>query len=154
MRGADLVPPLWQLIGWTAAGGALTDHPALILAGTLFVWQIPHTWLLLCRYRDDLRRSGLPNLFETIPTRRLLLINNCWLAAVAVCYLLFPLFGHLRHALLLPGFAAGLPVLLASGLTTLFKRGRAEEHAASLFHLTNLSMALFLTSLIVDNLLP
>ncbi|MBD1400513.1 protoheme IX farnesyltransferase [Pelovirga terrestris] len=142
------LPPL---IGWTAAGGALLTQPAIILAGTLFVWQIPHTWLLLCRYRDDLRRSGLPDLFHTIPTQRLLQINNCWIAALFLCYLLFPLFGFIAHLFATAILLAGLLMLLAGLINT--RSGSTEEIALRRFHLVNLSMALLFTVLIVDRIL-
>ncbi|SDZ82311.1 protoheme IX farnesyltransferase [Desulfuromusa kysingii] len=142
------LPPL---IGWTAAGGDLLTHKALILAGTLFVWQIPHTWLLLCRYRDDLQRSGLPNIFKTIPTQRLLRINNCWLAGLFLCYLLFPLFGFIHSPLLMVSFVFGLFIIALSILKQPADVKRADSVSRT-FHLTNISMALFLTVLILDRL--
>ncbi len=140
------LPPL---IGWTAAGGELFSQKPLILAGTLFVWQIPHTWLLLCRYRDDLRRSGLPDLFKTITTERLLKINNCWLAALFLCYLLFPLFGFIRHTTLSTLFLGGLGLLLLLMLGEQRRISRTGSVQRA-FHLTNISMALLLTVLILD----
>jgi len=142
------LPPL---IGWTAAGGALVTQPAIILAGTLFVWQIPHTWLLLCRYRDDLKRSGLPDLFRTIPTQRLLQINNCWIASLFLCYLLFPLFGFIVHPFITACFLTGLLALLVGLIYT--RQGSPEEIALRRFHLVNLSMALLFTVLIVDRIM-
>ena len=141
------LPPL---IGWTAAGGDPTAQKAIILAGTLFVWQIPHTWLLLCRYRDDLRRSGLPDLFRTMTTERLLQINNCWIAALLLCYLLFPLFGFIAHPMVTGAFLAGLLSLLAGLICT--RRGTVEEIALRRFHLVNLSMSLLFTVLIIDRI--
>ncbi len=141
------LPPL---IGWTAAGGVLLTLPAIILAATLFVWQIPHTWLLLCRYRDDLRRSGLPDLFRTIPTQRLLQINNCWIAGLFLCYLLFPLFGFIAHPFVTVILLAGLLILLAGLINT--GSGSTEEIALRRFHLVNLSMALLFTVLIADRI--
>ena len=142
------LPPL---IGWTAAGGALITHKSLILAGTLFVWQVPHTWLLLCRYRDDLQRSGLPNIFETIPTQRLLKINNCWLTSLFLCYLLFPLFEFIKSQALIYFFIAGLLII---ALAILRKPADAQNSGSIMqtFHLTNISMALLLTILILDGL--
>lgn len=143
------LPPL---IGWTAAGGALITQKSLILAGTLFVWQIPHTWLLLCYYRDDLQRSGLPNIFKAIPTQRLLKINNCWLASLFLCYLLFPLFGFVASQSLSHLFVSGLFLI---ALSVIKKPADANEAGSVLrtFHLTNISMALLLTVLILDRLL-
>lgn len=142
------LPPL---IGWTAAGGALLTHKSLILAGTLFIWQIPHTWLLLCHYRDDLQRSGLPDLFRTISTDRLLKINNCWIAGLFLCYLLFPLFNFIIHSSTTIFFFCGLAALSLA----LIKANRSNLRDTSLhrFHLINLSMALLFTVLIVDRIL-
>ena len=142
------LPPL---IGWSAAGGSLLAPEIMILAGTLFLWQIPHTWLLLCHYRLDLQRSGLPDLFERLSTARLLRINNCWLAALGICYLLFPFFGLIANPTLSALFLSALLALLFAGVKQQHK-GPAEKTTRRLFHLTNLSMALLLFSLILDNL--
>lgn len=142
------LPPL---IGWTAAGGLLLAPKPLILAGTLFIWQIPHTWFLLCRYRNDLKRSGLPNLFESLSTKRLLQINACWLSALLLCYLLFPLFGFISQPTLVLIFLIGLFVLtLMMGKTYLQLNGSGDTFKA--FHLTNISMALLLSVLILDSI--
>jgi protoheme IX farnesyltransferase len=142
------LPPL---IGWSAAGGSLLAPQILILAGTLFLWQIPHTWLLLCHYRSDLKSSGLPDLFERLSTERLLRINNCWLAALALCYLLFPLFSLITNPTVASSFLSGLAILFLAGIKRL-RKGPGEADTRALFHLTNLSMALLLLSLILDGL--
>lgn len=141
------LPPV---IGWAAAGAPLLEAKILILAGTLLLWQIPHSWLLLCHYRQDLQKSGLPNLFETIPVERLLRINNCWLAALVICYLLFPLFGFINTPLLAAFFLAGLTAICLSGLSETAKKAELIS-PMRLFHLTNFSMALLLTILLLDN---
>ncbi len=141
------LPPL---IGWTATGAPLLSAEILILSGTLFLWQIPHSWLLLCHYRNDLQRSGLPDLFQRISTQRLLQINNCWLAALGLCYLLFSLFGLIASSLLSIIFLVGLSAI---GLAILFTTYNEAQRRIPLrlFHLTNLSMALLLTILLLDN---
>ena len=143
------LPPL---IGWTAAGGILLTQQSLTLAGTLFVWQIPHTWLLLCRYRDDLHRSGLPNLFQSIPTHRLLQINSCWLLALLLCYLLFPLFGFISHPTLVVLFASGLFIITVM-MAQAYRKLATCGNSLRAFHLTNMSMALLLSALILDSIL-
>ena len=141
------LPPL---IGWSATGAPLLSAKILILFGTLFVWQIPHSWLLLCCYRRDLQQSGLPNLFETISTRRLLQINNCWLVALMICYLQFVLFGFIQNLLLAVCFLSGVASI---GLACIVEsRKRAEPVSPKrLFHLINLSMALLLTVILLDS---
>ncbi len=48
------IPPL---VGWTAATGAFAPG-AWVLAGILFVWQLPHFMALAWMYRDDYARGG------------------------------------------------------------------------------------------------
>jgi len=142
------LPPL---IGWVGTGRSLLEPDILILFGTLFLWQIPHTWLLLCHYRQDLRRSGLPDLFERISTHRLLRINNLWLVALGLCYLLFPAFDLIANRILAAIFLGSL-LLLAFMVIHEARKRPAEVAPMRLFHLTNLSMALLLLCLICDNL--
>jgi protoheme IX farnesyltransferase len=141
------LPPL---IGWTAAGAPLLEAKILILFGTLFIWQIPHSWLLLCHYRQDLQASGLPNLFESIPTDRLLRINNCWLLALNACYLLFVLFDFISNRWLSYTFLAGLIAICLTMAAEISNKTKSVS-PQKLFHLTNISMALLLTVLLVDN---
>jgi len=141
------LPPM---IGWAAAGAPLLSAKILILFGTLFVWQIPHSWLLLCCYRQDLQQSGLPNLFETISTRRLLRINNCWLVALMICYLQFILFGFVQNLSLALFFLSGV-IAIGVSCVAEFRNRSTSVSPKRLFHLTNLSMALLLTVILLDS---
>jgi heme o synthase len=51
------------LIGWSGATGDLS-LPAMVLFGTMFVWQLPHVLALAWLLRDDYREAG----FLLIPT--------------------------------------------------------------------------------------
>ncbi len=61
------IPPM---IGWVAASGSL-DRGAWILAGLLFVWQIPHFFALAWMYRQDYARGGFKMLPVMDPDGRL-----------------------------------------------------------------------------------
>lgn len=143
------LPPL---IGYSAAGGSILESAAVVLAGTLLIWQVPHFWLLAWRYRQDQLDSGLPTVFRQISDKRLFAINSCWLIALALSYLLFTLFGMITSPLLANIYLALLTALfLAAGREML--RGAKFASSGRLFHLVNLSMALLLSTLIVDSLL-
>ncbi len=143
------LPPL---IGYSATGGSLFDPAAVILAGTLFIWQVPHFWLLAWRYKQDQLDSRLPTPFRQLSDRRLFAINRCWLAALALSYLLFVLFGMISNRILADLYLALLAVLLLAGSRELL-RGAKHADSGRLFHLVNLSMALLLLTLIGDSLL-
>ncbi|KAL9188292.1 hypothetical protein ACHAXT_006670 [Thalassiosira profunda] len=49
------IPPV---MGWTAAGGSITDPEAMLLGSTLFLWQFPHFFALNWMYRADYKRGG------------------------------------------------------------------------------------------------
>lgn len=143
------LPPL---IGYSAAGGSILDPAAVILSGTLLIWQVPHFWLLAWRYRQDQLDSGLPSPFRQVSDRRLFAINSIWLAALAICYLLFILFGMIANQLLANFYLAALAALFIAGSREML-RGSQQASSGRLFHLVNLSMALLLFTLICDSLL-
>jgi protoheme IX farnesyltransferase len=50
------IPPV---MGWTAAtGGSFMDLDAIILASTLYLWQMPHFFALSYMHRSDYKRGG------------------------------------------------------------------------------------------------
>ena len=61
------VPPL---VGWTAAAGSFAPG-GWVLAGILFVWQLPHFMALAWMYRDDYARGGFVMLPQLDPTGRI-----------------------------------------------------------------------------------
>ncbi len=52
-----VVGALPPLIGWVGATGGL-GRGGIVLAGILFIWQIPHFLALACMYKDDYNRGG------------------------------------------------------------------------------------------------
>lgn len=58
------IPPI---MGWTAAGGSVTDIEALLLGSTLFLWQFPHFFALSWMHRIDYGRGG----FQMVPVNDL-----------------------------------------------------------------------------------
>lgn len=86
------VPPL---IGWCMAGGAIADYRVLLLAGLLYLWQIPHFWLFQRRHAADYRSAGIP-LFSP-PAREACLVW-LWMLALVAAAMLLPAFGIIgRH---------------------------------------------------------
>ncbi len=81
------------LIGWTMAGGAMADHRIVIFSGLLFIWQIPHFWLLQERHQKDYRRAGIRLVeFHTAAISRSSLFR-IWLAALGAATLMLPVLG-------------------------------------------------------------
>ncbi|MBJ6748666.1 protoheme IX farnesyltransferase [Geomonas anaerohicana] len=83
------LPPL---IGWSAAGGAVTDFRIVLLCGILYLWQVPHFWMLQKRHADDYRRAGVP-LFVPRAFRGPEPFLVLWLLAMIAATLMLPVFG-------------------------------------------------------------
>jgi len=98
-------PPL---IGWCLAGGTPADYRIIILAGLLFIWQIPHFWLFQELHEADYRRAGIP-----LATNRRALIG-LWIAALAVAALMLPAFGLLNRPGALLAALFPVPLVLLS----------------------------------------
>ena len=102
-------PPL---IGWTLAGGVPTDYRIITLAGLLFIWQIPHFWLLQKRHEADYRRAGIPLIgTEAKPTGQNVLFW-LWLVAFIACAMLLPAFGIIGRPAALWYAAFPVPLIL------------------------------------------
>lgn len=79
------IPPM---IGWAAGGGLISDPAILWLAFFMFVWQIPHFWLLLLMYGRDYEEANLPSLTAIFSRAQIARITCMWILAVAFVGLL------------------------------------------------------------------
>jgi protoheme IX farnesyltransferase len=125
------VPPL---IGWCLAGGWSGDFRIVILAGLLFIWQIPHFWLLQKRHAEDYRRAGIP-LFTIRPWH-----FGLWLVALTSTALMLPAFGIIGHHAAY-WYGTSLSLLLVMSM-------RRREH--SLFPYLNLFPVLVTLTLFIQ----
>jgi heme o synthase len=87
---AGATPPL---IGWTAAGGLLTDNRAWLLFSLFFLWQIPHFCLILLSHQKDYCAVDQPALIRLLPAESLQRITLIWILAFVVVALALAL-GH------------------------------------------------------------
>jgi protoheme IX farnesyltransferase len=105
------IPPA---IGWTAAGGELIAPPLCAVMLFLFLWQVPHAWLVHLSYPRDCLSAGLPSLEIALGRDGLGRLTFRWLAAAAASTLIFPLVG------LTPSLPAYL-LLLAAAVWLLYR---------------------------------
>jgi heme o synthase len=107
------LPPV---IGWVAAGGALTVD-AWVLFAILFLWQVPHTLAIARLYRDDYAKAGIRFLPVIDPdsgsTDRQIISHT---AALLVVSLLPTLLGFAGAIYFVAAFVLGV-VFLVNGIT-------------------------------------
>jgi protoheme IX farnesyltransferase len=53
------VPPL---IGFSSAGGNINNVNILVFSGFMFLWQLPHFWLILIKYGREYEKAGFASL--------------------------------------------------------------------------------------------
>jgi protoheme IX farnesyltransferase len=70
------VPPL---IGYSAAGGAMTDTRILLFALFMFLWQMPHFWLLLARYGEEYEKAGIKTLHKRMDDNSIMRLIMLWI---------------------------------------------------------------------------
>jgi protoheme IX farnesyltransferase len=107
---AGAIPPL---IGWTSAGGLLSDSPAWALFALFFLWQIPHFCLILLQYQHDYHTVDRPALIRIFSEQRLKRITFVWMCAFTVVAFSLTLYPDL----LAPG--ARLVIALMAGAMTI-----------------------------------
>ena len=86
-----LIGALPPVVGWSAAGGYLSDPSIHLVAFFFFIWQIPHFWLLLLFYSRDYTDGGLPSLFDRFDRRQIVKLTFIWIAALCVTGLMLPM---------------------------------------------------------------
>ncbi|MFA8341743.1 MAG: protoheme IX farnesyltransferase [Rhodothermaceae bacterium] len=70
-----LIGALPPIVGWSAAGGEIFDPVILTFGAFLFIWQVPHFWLLMMIYGKEYTTAGLPSITEKFSREKLSRIN-------------------------------------------------------------------------------
>jgi len=102
------VPPL---IGWCLAGGSVADYRIMLLAGLLYLWQIPHFWLFQRRHAADYHSAGIPLFCPPVRGAGLFWL---WMFALIAAAMLLPAFGIIGQHVALWYVAFPLPLVVIS----------------------------------------
>jgi heme o synthase len=76
-------------IGWTAGGGDPLSSTAFFLILLFILWQVPHSLLILLRYKDEYLAHTLPSLVKILPEPSLRRICMVWTGAFNAGVLFF-----------------------------------------------------------------
>jgi protoheme IX farnesyltransferase len=138
------------VLSGSAAAGAWSDLGALLLALLVFLWTPTHFWSLAIAYRDDYARGGFPMLpVQTTPRAAAcwVLLSTGGTALVALALAARPTLGWLY---LLP---VGLATVLLLVLNVRLIQEPNRRRALTLFHGSNLYLALVIMTVCADVLL-
>lgn len=147
----SLVGAIPAFIGWTAAGGKIVDPTIIFIAFFLFIWQIPHFWLLMLKYGKEYELAGFRTINQAIQTVNLKKIIYTWVVATSIISIAIPLYlTQLSWTFFVLVFVLNL---LFIGLFTSLSFGKSSElNLKKSFISINLYMMIFMLMLIVFNL--
>lgn len=143
----SLIGALPPAIGWTAAGGSVSDPSILVLAFVFFIWQVPHFWLLVGLHAEGYEGAGFPTLVTVFGRPRLSRLTFTWICGTAAACALLPMFRVLvsRPAEILLGLGA---LWLIAGSLPLLRPGQDAPLYRRVFMNINL-FALILTAAVI-----
>ena len=79
------IPPL---IGFASAGAHLPQKEIILFSSFMFLWQLPHFWLILIRYNDDYRRAGFKTFSTGFSEFRIRLLVFAWVVLTTLLLIL------------------------------------------------------------------
>lgn len=138
---------LGPAIGWAAAGGGLPGMELMTVCSLLFLWQVPHSWLLALQCGREYERAGIPSVTALLGRKQLARVLFAWISAAALNCLLIPLFASASSPLLRFLFPVVAGGLLLQGVR-LFRGGGAVYRTA--FRGINFSMVQVLSLIILE----
>lgn len=141
------IPPV---IGWTAAGGSIFDTQIIVISSFMFLWQIPHFWLLLIRNAIDYQRAGF-KLTVILHKDNIRLVIFYWILSTILCSSVFPAFNIVNNKAIIISMLAVNICMLIFFYRKLFSKLLMNNDKGYLFPFY-LYQAFILIILIIDSL--
>jgi len=127
------VPPL---IGWTSAGFYIFHPNAMFVAIFVFLWQIPHFWLLMIKYGKEYESAGFSSISKMLNEHQIKLVVFNWGVITSLFLMLFPFFGFTFKPVLLI-FLVGINFLFVALFYRFLFRDRSSKTIRKAFILIN-----------------
>lgn len=137
------------LIGWSAAGGYLLSPTIVIISFFIYMWQIPHFWILLIKYNDDYKKAGLGNLYALFSPQQAKHLIFVWIFATSLSSLFLPLFGIIHNIALVLGLILVNIWIIVSFYFIIFSKKDFLNYTKATVSI-NAFMLIVLTMLIAD----
>ena len=135
-------------MGWTAGGGSLLAPEVIFLAFFLFIWQMPHFWLLTLKYGHEYRAAGFPVLTDFFTELQIKTVVMGWMIASSGASIMLIYFKILHHPILGVAIIGFNLVLLLVMAYQLFIAPAMRYRL--IFIAANLFMMIVMLSLVAD----
>lgn len=129
------IPPI---IGWSASSLSFT-YEIIFFSTFMFLWQIPHFWILLLKYKSDYNKVNIKNITTNIENNKLKLVIFTWIFATSILTLAFPLFGIITGT-----YQTVALVMLNAFVISSFTKLLFTKNETSQYRIANISTHLYL----------
>lgn len=143
------VTPL--LIGWSAAEAYLLSPEIIFISFFIYMWQIPHFWLLLIKNAEDYRKAGLGTFDHLLSEYQVKRILFAWIISTSLTSLLLAYFGFIQSKILFLILVLLNIIISISFYQILFKNENKLPFKKAFIEI-NAFMFIVLGLLIIDNL--
>jgi protoheme IX farnesyltransferase len=138
------------LMGWSALGGSLLSPTALFLAAFVFIWQMPHFWMMMLKYGSEYQNAGFRALPDLFSDRQIKTIVMAWIIASAAVSLMFIHFSLIRQDILVQVMIIVSLLLILLIFWQLFLAGKRRDKL--IFMTANLYILIVLIIVMADKL--
>jgi heme o synthase len=135
------VPPL---IGWTSSGFYIFHPNALFIATFVFLWQVPHFWLLMVKYGKEYELAGFSSISKVLNQRQIKSVVFGWGVLTSLFLMLFPFFGFNMKPVLLITLIAMNFLFITLFHRYLFKEGSQKTIRKAFILINSYAVAVFL----------
>lgn len=147
-----IVGGLPPLIGWVAAGGYYDAPTIWALALFLFLWQMPHFWLLLLLFDDQYEKAGYVMLNKSLNRAQIGRVTFVWIVSLASIALIIPFYGVIVNIFTqILFFIAELA--LVYNARYLLERELDRKRIRKTFMFINIYVLLILILIIIDKII-
>lgn len=134
-------------IGYAAINPDIFNSESIYLFLIMFLWQMPHFWVLAIRYMDDYAKGGIPTLPVALGIHRSLFHIGLYTFAYVGIALASPMFVHTSWLYVLLVFPFAFKLLQEFYR---YYKSEAKERWFAFFMWLNISMLVFLIIPVVD----
>ena len=127
------IPPL---IGFEAAGGSVPGYGIILFSGFMFLWQLPHFWLIILKYHKEYETAGFVTISHLMTENQIRILVFLWVLFSTMILVLFSVFGIVFNryisAILIP-----VNIIFILAFHYLFFRKSDNEEISGAFILIN-----------------
>jgi heme o synthase len=102
----SLVGAIPPFIGYIAAGGTYPGKTIVLFSIYMFLWQLPHFWLIIIKYHEEYKKAGFKTIYQNITERKIRILIFIWglLSTIVLLFLsvMEPVFSRKCNIALIP----------------------------------------------------